>query len=82
MRAYGIFLGQNIVRVRIADQSLEVRRRLAHLWSQGEYVPLEVLGPLAEHVVAFAWRGGESRQIEIIAVVPRFVQKLIDVRPG
>jgi (1->4)-alpha-D-glucan 1-alpha-D-glucosylmutase len=51
---------------------------MAHLWADGDYVPLEPTGPLAEHVVAFAWRGKESERIELVAAVPRFVQKLID----
>jgi (1->4)-alpha-D-glucan 1-alpha-D-glucosylmutase len=68
------------LKLMITRRLLDVRRRLAHLWSHGEYVSLEVLGPLADHVIAFAWRGGESRQIELVAAVPRFVQKLIDVQ--
>jgi (1->4)-alpha-D-glucan 1-alpha-D-glucosylmutase len=59
---------------------LDLRRRLAHLWQQGDYVPLDVTGPLADHVIAFGWRGAESQRIELLAVVPRFVQKLIDAQ--
>jgi (1->4)-alpha-D-glucan 1-alpha-D-glucosylmutase len=62
----------------VTHRLLQVRRRLAHLWAQGDYVPLEVTGPLAEHIVAFGWRGTESQRIELLAAVPRFVQKLID----
>jgi (1->4)-alpha-D-glucan 1-alpha-D-glucosylmutase len=62
----------------VTHRLLQVRRRLAHLWMQGDYVPLDVAGPLAEHLIAFGWRGAESQRIELVAVVPRFVQKLID----
>jgi (1->4)-alpha-D-glucan 1-alpha-D-glucosylmutase len=61
---------------------LNLRRRLAHLWTLGDYVPLDVTGPLAEHLIAFGWRGDESQRIELFAVVPRFVQKLIDAQRG
>ena len=62
----------------VTQRLLQQRRRLAHLWSAGDYVPLECAGLLAEHVVAFGWRSAESHQLELIAAVPRFVQKLID----
>jgi (1->4)-alpha-D-glucan 1-alpha-D-glucosylmutase len=62
----------------VTHRLLHVRQRLAHLWTSGDYVPLEVSGPLAEHVLAFGWRGAESQRIELLAAVPRFVQKLID----
>ena len=55
---------------------LGLRQRRSHLWSQGEYVPLEVSGPLAEHVVAFGWRNAESLQLEVVAAIPRFLHKL------
>ena len=62
----------------VTQRLLHVRRRLSHLWAQGDYVPLEVSGLLADHIVAFGWRGAESQRIELLAAVPRFVQKLID----
>jgi len=66
------------LKLMVTHRLLNVRRRLAHLWSQGDYIALDVSGPLAEHVLALAWRGAESQRIELVAVVPRFVQKLID----
>lgn len=62
----------------VTHRLLALRRRLAHLWTHGEYLPLEVSGPLSDHLLAFAWRGTESQRIELIVAVPRFVQKLID----
>jgi (1->4)-alpha-D-glucan 1-alpha-D-glucosylmutase len=55
---------------------LRLRQRRAALWAQGEYVPLEVGGPLADHLVALAWRNSESHQLELIAAIPRFLHKL------
>jgi (1->4)-alpha-D-glucan 1-alpha-D-glucosylmutase len=62
----------------VTQRLLQQRRRLAHLWSAGDYVPLESTGLLADHIVAFGWRNAESHQLELVAAVPRFVQKLID----
>jgi (1->4)-alpha-D-glucan 1-alpha-D-glucosylmutase len=62
----------------LTHRLLSLRHRLAHLWSQGDYLPLELAGPLSENLIAFAWRGAESQRIELLAVIPRFVQKLID----
>ncbi len=62
----------------VTQRLLQLRRRLAHLWSAGDYVPLETAGLLAEHAVAFGWRNAESHQLELVAAVPRFVQKLIE----
>jgi (1->4)-alpha-D-glucan 1-alpha-D-glucosylmutase len=62
----------------VTQQLLQVRKRLAHLWTSGDYVPLEVTGPLADHIVAFGWRNAETHRLDLIAAVPRLVQKLID----
>ncbi|MBW8883589.1 MAG: malto-oligosyltrehalose synthase [Planctomycetia bacterium] len=62
----------------VTQRLLQLRRRLSHLWSAGDYVPLETAGLLADHVVAFGWRSAESHQLELVAAIPRFVQKLID----
>ena len=64
----------------VTHRLLAARRRLANLWSEGDYVPLEVAGPLADHLLAFAWRGAESQRLELIVAVPRFVQKLFDAQ--
>lgn len=63
----------------VTQQLLHVRKRLSHLWASGDYVPLEVTGTLAEHVIAFGWRNAETHRLDLIAAVPRLVQKLIDV---
>jgi (1->4)-alpha-D-glucan 1-alpha-D-glucosylmutase len=74
----GFGLRDSRLKFLVTQRLLQLRQRLSHLWSQGDYLALEVSGPLAEHLLAFGWRGAESHQLEVIAVVPRFVQKLID----
>jgi (1->4)-alpha-D-glucan 1-alpha-D-glucosylmutase len=64
----------------VTQRLLAVRRQFAHLWAEGAYLPLEISGPLSDHLVAFGWRGLESQRLELIAIVPRFVQRLIDER--
>ncbi len=46
---------------------LELRDRDPQLFSAGDYVPLEVQGPLAEHVIAFL-RRHEDRMILVVAL--------------
>jgi (1->4)-alpha-D-glucan 1-alpha-D-glucosylmutase len=74
----GLSLHDPRLKLLVTERLLHVRRKMAHLWADGDYVSLEGNGPLAEHLVAFAWRGKESERFELVAVVPRFVQKLID----
>jgi (1->4)-alpha-D-glucan 1-alpha-D-glucosylmutase len=73
-----VSLRDSRLKLLVTQRLLKIRRRLAHLWSHGDYVPLDLTGPLADHVIAFGWRGVESQRIELVAAVPRFVQKLID----
>jgi (1->4)-alpha-D-glucan 1-alpha-D-glucosylmutase len=68
------------LKILVTQRLLAARRRLAHLWSHGDYVPLDADGPLAEHLLAFGWRGAESQRLELVAAVPRFVQRLIDAQ--
>src|SRR5262249_45692575 len=63
----------------VTQQLLHLRKRSSQLWASGDYVPLEVAGPLEEHVIAFGWRNAESHRLDLIIAVPRLVQKLIDV---
>jgi (1->4)-alpha-D-glucan 1-alpha-D-glucosylmutase len=52
---------------------LRLRRERQDVFQLGSYVPLEVRGPHAEHVVAFARMHGEAM---VIAVVPRLTQRM------
>jgi (1->4)-alpha-D-glucan 1-alpha-D-glucosylmutase len=67
-----------LLKLLVSQRLLQLRRRSAHLWGAGDYVPLETAGLLAEHAVAFGWRNAETHQLELVAAVPRFVQKLIE----
>ena len=64
----------------VSQRLLALRRSRSHLWLEGQYMPIEVTGPLSDQLVAFGWQGLESRRLEVIAVAPRFVQKLIEAR--
>jgi (1->4)-alpha-D-glucan 1-alpha-D-glucosylmutase len=62
------------IKLYITACGLRLRRRLRHVFVQGEYLPLNVFGQLADNVVALARRHGEET---IIAVVPRFNSRLL-----
>jgi len=58
---------------------LELRRKMPLLFADGDYLPLSVVGPAAEHVVAFARRGIENESGEpstVVVVVPRWWMRL------
>ncbi|MGI9049567.1 MAG: malto-oligosyltrehalose synthase [Rubrobacteraceae bacterium] len=55
-------------------KALELRRERSLLFESGEYMPLEVIGDRAEHLVAFARR--HEREVAI-TVAPRLCAKLI-----
>jgi (1->4)-alpha-D-glucan 1-alpha-D-glucosylmutase len=56
------------IKLHVLATGLRLRRERPELSSDGDYLPLAVEGPRAEHVVAFARRAGTSRTV---AVVPR-----------
>ncbi|MFJ4143082.1 malto-oligosyltrehalose synthase [Pseudomonas sp. NPDC089734] len=62
------------VKQALIAQVLNLRARHSTLFSQGEYLPLQVAGSHAEHVVAFArvWEGERA-----IVVVPRTSSELL-----
>jgi malto-oligosyltrehalose synthase len=62
------------VKQALISGALTLRQRLPALFSQGEYHPLEVEGPLARHVIAFMRVLGESISL---TVVPRLSYRLI-----
>ncbi len=59
----------------LTHQVLALRRRLPYLFAFGDYVPLEVDGTRADHVVAFARRHGNAT---IIVVAPVHVANLVE----
>ncbi len=62
------------IKLFVTALGLRARREQAALFHDGEYVPLEVRGPLAEHVVAFA-RRHEGRLA--VAVAARLAGRLV-----
>jgi (1->4)-alpha-D-glucan 1-alpha-D-glucosylmutase len=63
----------------VIARALAVRRAAPRLFAEGEYLPLEARGPLADHVVAFARRLDDS--VAIIAVC-RLPVRLLDATDG
>jgi (1->4)-alpha-D-glucan 1-alpha-D-glucosylmutase len=63
------------IKLLITTRALHARRRLAPLFIEGEYVPLEPQGALADHAFAFARRLGEA---VAVVIVPRLVTGLED----
>ena len=63
------------IKLHLTQAALGLRRRYARLFSEGSYVPLQVSGPRAANVCAFA-RVHEGRFV--IAVAPRLVAGLLD----
>ncbi|CAD5940047.1 Maltooligosyl trehalose synthase [Planktothrix tepida] len=56
-------------------QGLIVRKQYLEVYQQGTYIPLEITGDYAEHILAFARTYGQ--QI-IITVVPQFLTNLVE----
>jgi len=58
----------------VIQQTLNLRRRQPDVFRTGEYIPVEVVGPQADRVIAFARHSGMAWSI---VVVPRFPAKLV-----
>ncbi|MFM6205939.1 MAG: malto-oligosyltrehalose synthase, partial [Planktothrix sp.] len=56
-------------------QGLSVRKQYLEVYQQGSYIPLEITGDYAQHILAFGRAYGQ--QI-IITVVPRFLTNLVE----
>lgn len=61
------------IKLYVTFQALNFRRQRAALFQWGEYVPVEVSGPAAEHACAFARR---HEGAAALVVVPRLVLRL------
>ena len=59
----------------VVSRLLRHRRANPTLYHRGDYLAVEVVGPLADHVFAFARRSDAGA---VLAVVPRFPAKLVD----
>jgi len=54
-------------------RALGYRHQHSVLFSEGEFIPLEVVGQQSEHVIAFLRRQGRD---QVIAIIPRWVAKI------
>jgi (1->4)-alpha-D-glucan 1-alpha-D-glucosylmutase len=62
------------IKLYLTHRALALRNALPETFLRGEYVPLEPEGARAEHVFAFARRGGGA---EVVAAVPRLPATLM-----
>ena len=60
------------VKLYVIREALACRRAHPALFSEGEYRPLEIQGPLAEHVLGFARLGKDAA---VLTVVPRLLAR-------
>ncbi|MBB3950656.1 malto-oligosyltrehalose synthase [Aureimonas jatrophae] len=63
------------VKAKLTAAALKARRQAPTLFTTGKYLPLEVTGPMAQHVVAFARTDDEGRVA--VAVAPRLAHELL-----
>ena len=63
------------IKQRLIARALQLREREPVLFERGRYLPLEVRGPLARHVVAFARHDGSTTAL---AVASRWTAALLD----
>jgi (1->4)-alpha-D-glucan 1-alpha-D-glucosylmutase len=54
-------------------RALGYRRQHSVLFTDGEFIPLEVVGQQSEHVIAFLRRQGKD---QVIAIISRWVAKI------
>ncbi len=66
------------VKAKLTAAVLKVRSAAPELFTQGDYLPLEVEGPQAEHALAFARVDNLGRAAVVVA--PRMTAKLLDGR--
>ncbi len=67
------------IKMFVTASGLRLRRHWASLFMEGTYIPLDVRGEHAEHVVAFA---RADAQHGVVAVVPRCVASLVSPAGG
>ncbi|BAY24794.1 malto-oligosyltrehalose synthase [Calothrix sp. NIES-2100] len=65
------------IKLFLTVQALKARSNYVQLFQDGEYLPLEIQGTHADHIIAFARQEGNQTAI---AIAPRFLTRLI--QPG
>ena len=63
----------------VLARTLAAKKNRPEVFSEGDYVPLDVVGPMAKHLVAFARVSGAS---STITVVSRLVGRLLSENNG
>lgn len=66
------------IKLYVTYRALQCRKEMREVFEKGEYIPLEVLGDLSEHVITFARRYLDTT---IIVAVPRLVTRIL-AAPG
>ena len=66
-------------KLHLIRQALRLRAELPRLFREGDYVPLDVEGPLAAHLVAFARVLGNHA---VVAIAPRLLARLLLEQPA
>jgi len=62
-----------LVKLWLVRQGLHCRRKYPALFTIGDYLPIEAIGPGSRHVFAFARR---YEHVRVIAIAPRFIATL------
>ncbi|GAB4386050.1 MAG: malto-oligosyltrehalose synthase [Elainellaceae cyanobacterium] len=65
------------IKLFVVNQALQARANYRDVFQQGDYLPLEVQGKFANHLIAFARRHGDTT---IVILAPRFLTQLVE--PG
>ena len=71
-------MNSGAIKMYLINRAMELRRANADLFMRGDYIPLKVSGPRANHVVAFA-RAHEGKHV--IAACGRFFMQLPEAAP-
>jgi len=58
------------VKAALLARALSLRARLPALFAEGEYVPLDAEGPMADHLLAFARRHGDAASVTVVTRLP------------
>ncbi len=66
-----------IIKLYVTAKALDFRRAQKDIFEFGDYMPLEILGKLADRVCSFARRFGNNR---VIVAVPRFLADIVNDR--
>ena len=78
VRSLADHIADGRIKMYVVWRTLSSRKRDANLFRNGEYIPLQTIGPKAKHVLAFARR---EKTRMAITVVPRLCAELLRGEP-